>query len=102
LDAVAAFRQLADAPPDVVWAAPGRVNLIGEHTDYSGGMVLPVAIDRAAVVAARLRDDDVVRVASLQMPGERSEPLAAVRALLSAAPIIPPTAVGGAPDVGVL
>jgi galactokinase len=70
LDAVAAFRQLADAPPDVVWAAPGRVNLIGEHTDYSGGMVLPVAIDRAAVVAARLRDDDVVRVASLQMPGE--------------------------------
>jgi galactokinase len=70
LDAVAAFRQLADAPPDGVWAAPGRVNLIGEHTDYSGGMVLPVAIDRAAVVAARLRDDDVVRVASLQIPGE--------------------------------
>ncbi len=69
-DAVAAFRELADARPDGVWTAPGRVNLIGEHTDYSGGMVLPVAIDRSAVVAARLRDDDVVRVASLQMPGD--------------------------------
>ncbi|HEX4755053.1 MAG TPA: galactokinase [Candidatus Dormibacteraeota bacterium] len=70
LDAVAAFRRLADAQPDGVWAAPGRVNLVGEHTDYSGGMVLPVAIDRSVVVAARLREDDVVGVASLQMPGE--------------------------------
>ncbi len=69
-DAATAFRRLADAPPDGLWAAPGRVNLIGEHTDYSGGMVLPVAIDRSAVVAARLRDDDVVRVSSLQMPGD--------------------------------
>ena len=69
LDAVAAFRHLADAEPGGVWAAPGRVNLIGEHTDYSGGMVLPIAIDRSAVVAGRLRDDDVVRVASLQMHG---------------------------------
>jgi galactokinase len=69
-DAVAAFRQLADAPPDGVWAAPGRVNLIGEHTDYSGGLVLPIAIDRTALIAARLRDDDVVRVSSLQMRGE--------------------------------
>ena len=45
--------------------APGRVNLIGEHTDYNGGFVLPVAIDRTVVVAAALRDDSTVRVKSL-------------------------------------
>lgn len=69
-EAVAAFRQLASVSPDGVWAVPGRVNLIGEHTDYSGGMVLPVAVDRSTVVAARLRDDDIVRVRSLQAAGE--------------------------------
>jgi galactokinase len=68
--AVAAFRQLITAEPDGVWSAPGRVNLIGEHTDYSGGLVLPVAIDRALVVAGGLRGDDTVRVASVQVPGE--------------------------------
>ena len=40
--------------PDVISIAPGRVNLIGEHTDYSGGFVLPVAIDRHIVVAAKM------------------------------------------------
>lgn len=50
--------------PAGVWAAPGRVNLIGEHTDYNQGFVLPFAIDRRAAVALRTRDDGVVRVAS--------------------------------------
>jgi len=42
-----------------VWA-PGRVNLIGEHTDYSGGLVLPVAIQHGIRLAARRREDDIV------------------------------------------
>lgn len=58
------FRQLFDADLDGVWSAPGRVNLIGEHTDYNGGVALPFAIDRRTRIAVRLRDDRVVRVAS--------------------------------------
>ncbi|HYJ67210.1 MAG TPA: galactokinase [Nocardioidaceae bacterium] len=46
------------------WAAPGRVNLIGEHLDYNGGPVLPIAIDRRTVVEASVRDDARVTVAS--------------------------------------
>src|ERR687890_2838821 len=42
--------------PTVASSAPGRVNLIGEHTDYNGGPVLPVAIERRTAVAARVRD----------------------------------------------
>ena len=46
------------------WAAPGRVNLIGEHLDYNGGPVLPIAIDRRTVVTVSVRSDTVVTVAS--------------------------------------
>ncbi|HYY97895.1 MAG TPA: galactokinase [Pyrinomonadaceae bacterium] len=45
--------------------APGRVNLIGEHTDYNGGFVLPMAIDRSTLVAAAAREDRLVNVHSL-------------------------------------
>ena len=45
--------------------APGRVNLIGEHTDYNDGFVLPCAINYNAVVAASKRDDNIVRVISV-------------------------------------
>ena len=48
-----AFRSKYSSEPDVVAMAPGRVNLIGEHTDYTGGFVLPVAIDREVVIAAK-------------------------------------------------
>lgn len=48
-----AFQDLFRASPDFVARAPGRVNLIGEHTDYNGGFVLPVAIDRTILIAAR-------------------------------------------------
>jgi galactokinase len=46
------------------WAAPGRVNLIGEHLDYNGGPVLPIAIDRRTVVTASQRPDELVTVTS--------------------------------------
>jgi galactokinase len=55
--------------PGAVWSAPGRVNLIGEHTDYNAGLVLPFAIGQRTVVAAGRREDDVVAVTSTLYPG---------------------------------
>ncbi|GAA1701705.1 galactokinase [Microcella alkalica] len=63
-DTRAGFTELFGREPEGLWSAPGRVNLIGEHTDYNEGFVLPFAIDRRTVVAVGLRDDRVVRVAS--------------------------------------
>lgn len=50
--------------------APGRVNLIGEHTDYNDGFVLPCAIDYQAIVAASRRDDNIVRVVAVDYDNE--------------------------------
>ena len=50
---VTAFREAAKHEPDAVAFAPGRVNLIGEHTDYNEGFVMPAAVDRGVAVAAR-------------------------------------------------
>jgi galactokinase len=58
------FRELYGTEPRL-FRAPGRVNLIGEHTDYNDGFVMPMAIDLATVVAARARDDQKVRVYSV-------------------------------------
>jgi galactokinase len=52
--------------PDGVWSAPGRVNLIGEHTDYNDGLCLPIALPHRTYAAVRLRDDDRVRLVSAQ------------------------------------
>ncbi|WP_138443277.1 galactokinase [Sinomonas susongensis] len=60
----AAFRDAFGGEADGVWTAPGRVNLIGEHTDYNEGFVLPFAIDLAARVALRVRDDGAMRLVS--------------------------------------
>lgn len=56
----AGFAAWFGADPDVVLSAPGRVNLIGEHTDYNEGFVLPVAIDRRTYLAVRRRDDATI------------------------------------------
>ncbi|MDD7942394.1 galactokinase [Actinomycetospora lutea] len=69
-DVVATFRDAVGHEPDGVFAAPGRVNLIGEHTDHNEGHVLPFAIDRHCRVAAGRRADDVVTVRSAQEPGD--------------------------------
>ncbi|MDD7968297.1 galactokinase [Actinomycetospora lemnae] len=69
-DVAAAFREAVGRDPEGVFAAPGRVNLIGEHTDHNDGHVLPFAIDRHCRVAAARRADDTVTVRSAQAPDE--------------------------------
>ena len=54
--------------PDGVWASPGRVNLIGEHTDYNAGLCLPIALPHRTYVAVHRRQDDVVRMVSSLSP----------------------------------
>jgi len=69
----------AGPEPDGAWSAPGRVNIIGEHTDYNGGLCLPIALPHRTYVALRRRDDDVVRLASAQAEGLWESSLADVR-----------------------
>jgi len=57
-------------PPDGVWAAPGRVNLIGEHVDYADGLCLPFALPHTTLVAASHRRDGHVVARSVQRPQE--------------------------------
>ena len=59
------FRDQFDETPQIIVRAPGRVNLIGEHTDYNDGFVLPMAIDRYIWIALRARDDQRVLLRSL-------------------------------------
>jgi galactokinase len=86
--AAAAFRERFGTEPDGVWSAPGRVNVIGEHTDYNGGLCLPIALPHRTYVAFASRtasrgapaddgapagtdgtDPELVRLASAQEPG---------------------------------
>ncbi|WP_312676554.1 galactokinase family protein, partial [Microbacterium sp.] len=60
----ALFAELTSAEPVGLWSAPGRVNLIGEHTDYNDGFVFPFAIGGRTVVALGTRDDRRIRVVS--------------------------------------
>src|SRR5438270_3146584 len=56
------FAKRHGRPPRWIAAAPGRVNVIGEHTDYNDGFVFPMAIDRYTVIAAAPADDKSGRV----------------------------------------
>ncbi|WP_411991667.1 galactokinase [Agarivorans sp. DSG3-1] len=68
-----AFINMTGSAPARLVQAPGRVNLIGEHTDYNDGFVLPCAIDYQAVVAASPRSDNIVRVVSVDYDNQVNE-----------------------------
>ncbi|PWC11151.1 galactokinase [Brenneria roseae subsp. americana] len=59
--------------PDANIQAPGRVNLIGEHTDYNDGFVLPCAIDYQTVISAAVRQDNMVRVVAVNSDSQQDE-----------------------------
>ncbi|WP_258038823.1 galactokinase [Streptomyces sp. SM12] len=64
------FRTRYAAEPELLWSAPGRVNLIGEHTDYNDGLVLPFALPHRTVVAVGRRGDGLLALASAERPDE--------------------------------
>jgi len=64
---VATFRECFGADPGGVWHAPGRANLIGEHTDYNEGFVLPFALDRGTLAAAALTGDGTLELRDAAM-----------------------------------
>lgn len=64
------FVSMYGCPPSAAVRAPGRVNLIGEHTDYNDGFVLPIAIERETVALLAPRKDAVVNVASVNQPDQ--------------------------------
>ncbi|MFJ9763346.1 galactokinase [Streptomyces erythrochromogenes] len=80
------FERIHGHAPEGVWAAPGRVNLIGEHTDYNDGFALPMALPQTTVLAARRREDGLLRLHSAQGDGRITE--------LAVADLVP-GAVGG-------
>lgn len=67
--AAAAYAECYGCAPDGVWFAPGRVNLIGEHTDYNQGLVLPFTVGAGIAIASGRRHDDVLAVWSRQGGG---------------------------------
>ena len=72
------FDETFGGKPDGYWWAPGRVNLIGEHTDYNDGYVLPLALPQGIIAAARLSRAPTLRVRSRQESGAAEIPLAAI------------------------
>jgi galactokinase len=67
---IAAHREAFASGPDGVWAAPGRVNLIGEHTDYNEGFVMPLALPHTTRAAVTRRADGRLRLRSLAFPDQ--------------------------------
>ncbi|GAA3484055.1 galactokinase [Streptomyces yanii] len=66
---VTAFTELYGTAPEGVWAAPGRVNLIGEYTDFNDGFVMPLALPHTARAAVGRRTDGELRLHSTDVPG---------------------------------
>ncbi|MFJ5761538.1 galactokinase [Neobacillus sp. NPDC093182] len=62
------FREIFDAQPEQAFFAPGRINLIGEHTDYNGGHVFPCAITYGTYAVAKKREDNLIRLYSANFP----------------------------------
>jgi len=72
-DFFAVYGRVDDTPE--VFFAPGRVNLIGEHTDYNGGFVLPCALQMGTFMAIRRTEESMIRLASVNVPFRASVPL---------------------------
>ena len=64
------FRELFEVQPEQAFFAPGRINLIGEHTDYNGGHVFPCAITYGTYAVAKKREDNLVRLYSVNFPNK--------------------------------
>lgn len=71
----AAYRARFGGEPQLVVRSPGRVNLIGDHTDYTGGLVLPIALDGGLFIVAGCRADAVVDIQSTSFPEPATIPL---------------------------
>ncbi|MFD9910539.1 galactokinase [Streptomyces sp. NPDC059063] len=87
MDVAQEFTTLYGYAPTGVWAAPGRVNLIGEYTDFNEGFVMPLALPHTAVAAVARRDDGVLRLHSADVEGPVVE--------LSADSLVPLSGSGG-------
>lgn len=70
---IQAFTAIFGYKPDTVVEAPGRVNLIGEHTDYNDGFVLPCAIDYQTVISCHKRSDNLIRVIAVDYNNEQDQ-----------------------------
>ncbi|NJK81258.1 MAG: galactokinase [Chloroflexaceae bacterium] len=73
------FHAWTNAAPEVLVWSPGRVNLIGDHTDYNDGWALPMTLEMGTLIAARARADDVLHTWALRMNEQDNVPLTALQ-----------------------
>ncbi|MEU6677847.1 galactokinase [Streptomyces sp. NPDC046925] len=73
MDVAGQFAELYGYEPDGVWSAPGRVNLIGEYTDFNEGFVMPLALPHTAVAAVARRSDGILRLHSADIDAPVAE-----------------------------